>query len=284
MILEQTVDLIQKTYNILKVVPPKVTKVVIGLGYTGVEVSTHSHEQFLGLASTLPSAISLTDCSKMEFAGNLTNKSLFELMKWSFKPPSIKKIIGIATINAISQHLLKIRKQYTKVKGDLLRYLNINEDTSITVIGLMKPLIRKLKKYTNSITIIEDVILSSPEFQKLTFKKTIEQLEENEFYVHLLFCTGTALINNSIERILELFRKKAQQIIIIGPSASILPDVLFNNGVDVVGGMSIFDIESTQRVLQEGGGTKLFKQYGKKYNLIREKPINELSFDSNIIN
>ncbi|MHA1992378.1 MAG: Rossmann-like domain-containing protein [Candidatus Hodarchaeales archaeon] len=38
----------------------------------------------------------------------------------------------------------------------------------------------------------------------------------------------------------------------------------------MVGGMEIVDSEATLRVLQEGGGTKLFKQYGKKYNLIKE--------------
>ncbi|MHA2009327.1 MAG: Rossmann-like domain-containing protein [Promethearchaeota archaeon] len=284
MILEQTVDLIHETYDILKVTPPKVTKVVIGLGYTGVEVISNNHERFLGLTSTLPSVINITDCSKIEFAGNLTSKSVRELMEWSFNPPSIKKIIGLATINGISQHLLKIRNNYTRVNGELVKYLKINKVTAVTVIGFMKPLIRKLKKYTDSITIIEDVILNSEEFQKFTFKKNIEELKGKEFSPNILFCTGTVIINNTIERILEVFRRRAQKIIIIGPSASILPDILFKNGVDVVGGMSVHDIESTLRVLQEGGGTKLFKLYGKKYNLIKKKPINELYSSSNNLN
>ena len=143
MILEQTVELIQKTYDILNVIPPKVTKVVIGLGYTGVELTTDAHEQFLGLASTLPSIIRYTDCSKIEFAGKLTNKSLLELMKWSFNPPSIKKIIGIATTNGLSQHLLKIRNQYNRVKGDLLRHLNINKDLQLVQ--------RKIKIYKKKV-------------------------------------------------------------------------------------------------------------------------------------
>ena len=73
-----------------------------------------------------------------------------------------------------------------------------------------------------------------------------------------------------MEKILELFRNKARKIILIGPSASMIPDVLFENGVNIVGGMEIIDSEAILRVLQEGGGTKLFKQYGKKYNLIKE--------------
>jgi hypothetical protein len=53
MIIEKTVELVKKIYKYHKIVAPKVTKVVIGLGYTGVEVSAYCYEPFLGLAYTL---------------------------------------------------------------------------------------------------------------------------------------------------------------------------------------------------------------------------------------
>ena len=57
-----------------------------------------------------------------------------------------------------------------------------------------------------------------------------------------------------------------------------IPDILFDYGVDIVGGMKIFDTKSTLQVLQEGGGTTLFKQYGKNYLLINEQSIkNQIS-------
>jgi uncharacterized protein (DUF4213/DUF364 family) len=68
-----------------------------------------------------------------------------------------------------------------------------------------------------------------------------------------------------------VFRKQAKYIVLIGPTISFLPDILFDKGVDIVGGMNIIDSESTIRALQEGGGTKIFKQYGKKYNFIKER-------------
>ena len=67
-----------------------------------------------------------------------------------------------------------------------------------------------------------------------------------------------------------MLKNKAKHIVLIGPSISFLPDILFDKGVDIVGGMNIFDSESTIRVLQEGGGTKLFKRYGRKYNFIKQ--------------
>jgi len=270
MILEKTVELVKQTYISHNIEPPKISKVVVGLGYTGVEISVYGYTPFLGLASTLSSVVSITDCTKIEFAGSLTNRTLIELMNWSYEPPGIKKIVGIAALNGASQYLLKLTKSYTKLKGDLIDQLEIKRDTTFTVIGLMKPLVRKLSKYTKSITLVEDVISISPEFNQFNFKNNVEQLDEDDLFTDILICTGTILINNTIEKILELFRNKAQKIILIGPSAGMIPDVLFDNGIDIVGGMEIVNSEATLRILQEGGGTKLFKQYGKKYNLIKE--------------
>ncbi len=270
MILEKTVDLIQQIYKIHKIVPPKVTSVVIGLGYTGVEVSAHAFKPFLGLAATLPSIIKANDCSKINFAGSLTDKTLLELLNWSYEPPSLKKIIGIATLNAVSQHIFKMKNHYPKIMGDSYDYLDINQDTNITIIGLIKPLVQKLSEITQKITLIEDTIPISPEFSKFQIKNSIDQLNKKELYNDILFCTGTILINNTIEVILDLFKNKAGKILLIGPTASMIPDILFDYGVDIVGGMEIFDSEATLKVLQEGGGTKIFKQYGKKYNLYKK--------------
>jgi len=270
MILEKTIEQIRQYYKILNIKPPKISKVVLGLGYTGVKVSTQESDSFLGLAATIPSIINNNNCNKMESAGNLTNKALFELMEWSIESPNIRKIVGLAVLNAVSQHILKIKDSYKELKGDLLSQLHIDKNTKVTVIGLMKPLVRKLSKITKIITLVEDSIPITTEFNEFKFRNNIEQLNDDNFSPDILFCTGTSLINDTMERILELFRNKARKIILIGPSASMIPDVLFENGVDIVGGMEIVDSEATIRVLQEGGGTKLFKQYGKKYNLIKE--------------
>jgi uncharacterized protein (DUF4213/DUF364 family) len=268
MILEKTIELVKKIYKIHKILPPKVTKVVIGLGYTGVEVSGYAYEPFLGLAATLPNIINNTDCSKIEFAGKLTEKPLSEILSWALKSPSLEKIIGIAALNSVSQHILKIINPYKKLKEDLLEYLNINKNTKLTFIGLIKPLIKEIGKITQELIIVEDQIKFSSDLKHFQLKRDVDQLNEEELYTDILFCTGTSLINDTLEYILQKFRKKARKIILIGPTASIIPDFLFEQGIDIVGGMTIKDSEATIQILQEGGGTKIFKKYGKKYNLI----------------
>ncbi|MHA2181331.1 MAG: enolase N-terminal-like fold-containing protein, partial [Promethearchaeota archaeon] len=152
MILEETVEEVKQIYINHNIVPPIISKVVLGLGYTGVRVSTQEGKSFLGLAATVPSIVNNSNCSKIKFAGNLTNKPIFELMEWSFDLPNIRKIVGLATLNAASQHIFKFKNLYTRLKGGLLSNLKIDRNTTITVIGLMKPLIRKLSKITKLIT------------------------------------------------------------------------------------------------------------------------------------
>ncbi len=270
MIFERTVEYIEQIFHTNEITPPNITNVVIGLGYTGVEVSSLGEQSSLGLASTLPNLIDSEECNKINFAGSLTTKKLSELLKWTYLSPSLKKIIGIAALNAVSQHILKIQNPYFKLEGELLKYLEINQNTKITVIGLMKPLIRDLSKKTILITLIEDRKTLTQEFNKFEFHPRITELKKEDISTDILFCTGTALINNTIEQILDLFRGIARKIIVMGPSVGLLPDILFEYGVDIVGGMEIFDTKATLKVLQEGGGTKIFKKFGKKYNLLNK--------------
>ena len=270
MILENTVKLVLDIYKYHKILPPKVSKVILGLGYTGVQLISYAYDPFLGLASTLPNIIQSTNCTKIDFAGSLTDKSFKELMSWSYQPPSLERIIGIATLNAASQHILAVKNPYKEIKEDLLDFLKISKETRIIFIGFMKPMIRNILSKTRSISIVDDNPVIKKNYHGIPILNDIDDLKESELETDILFCTGTSLINDTIENVLSVFRHNAKVIVVVGPSVSFLPDILFDKGVNIVGGLNIIDSESTIKVLQEGGGTKIFKRYGKKYNFIKE--------------
>ena len=270
MILEKTVNLVEQIYNYHKILPPKVNTVILGLGYTGVELVSYMYDPFLGLASTLPNIIQSTDCTKIEFAGKLTDKSFKELMSWSYKGQNLEKVIGIATLNAASQQILAVRNPYKDVKENLIDFLKINKQTRTIFIGFMKPMIKSVLTKTRLIRIVDNNPFISSSYRDIPIIKEVEELRESEMETDILFCTGTTLINDTLENILSIFKSRTNTIVLLGPSVSFLPDILFDKGVNIVGGMKIFDSESTIKVLQEGGGTKLFKRYGKKYNFIKE--------------
>ncbi len=249
---------------------PRLSNIVVGVGYTGVEIQAFAFPPFLGLAYTLPIALKDIDRTKLDEFGKLTDIKISTLLKWSYEPLSIRKIVGVATLNAVSQHLLKVKHPYPKLKVDLIDYLKIEKDTRVVFIGLIKPMIRRIGEITKSITIVEDEIDVSPPFNQFQVRKNLGELTESDINADILICTGSALLNDTIEQILSLFKKQAREIVVIGPTASIIPDILFDYGATVVGGTKIIDSEATLKALREGGGPKNFKQFGKKYNLIKK--------------
>jgi uncharacterized protein (DUF4213/DUF364 family) len=269
MILKETVRLIEDFYDKQKDLVPEASKIVIGLGYTGIQLNTPSHGKVVGVAYTAPNIIKAQECSKINFPGRLTEKPFHKLLEWAYKPPGLKKIIGVATLNAASQHIIKIQNPYKDLQMDLLDYLNISADTHIIFIGLIKPMILQLNQKTDHIIIVENQLPFGSKFKQFETKRTIKEINQKEIDCDILFCTGTALINDTFESILEMFRHQAEFIAMIGPSVSMVPDILFESGVDLVGGMTIRNPQKTLRILQEAGGTRFFKKYGDKYNFIK---------------
>ena len=75
-----------------------------------------------------------------------------------------------------------------------------------------------------------------------------------------VFITGTALINKTMPRLLELC--KNTKTIIVGPSAPLSP-LLFKHGVEAIASMVILDYKNAWQAVQEGGKMKVFKKWGQ---------------------
>ncbi|TFF88212.1 MAG: hypothetical protein EU548_09165, partial [Promethearchaeota archaeon] len=185
MILGKTIDLInQKLFGNLKS-EIKVSQVVIGIGYTGVELRIQDNP-FLGVSYTLPGVLNNRECSGIDFAGVLTERPARELLEWSLEPPNIRKIIGIATLNAVSQYILQEYNGYNFLEGDLFKFLKIKADTKITFIGLIKPMIKKLSQTTQNITIIERNLEINPFFQQFKLANDFSELTNEELNTNIL--------------------------------------------------------------------------------------------------
>lgn len=74
----------------------------------------------------------------------------------------------------------------------------------------------------------------------------------------VVLITGTAIANGTIDHLLDL-TKKAKEVAIIGASAGILPDVLFDRGVTLIGGVRVTGADKMMQIVAEGGGTPALK-------------------------
>lgn len=74
----------------------------------------------------------------------------------------------------------------------------------------------------------------------------------------VVIITGTAIANGTIDRLLELSRG-ARYIALIGPSATVVPNPLFERGVSAIAGVIAVDSERVMQIVSEGGGTPQLK-------------------------
>jgi uncharacterized protein (DUF4213/DUF364 family) len=82
----------------------------------------------------------------------------------------------------------------------------------------------------------------------------------------IVLCTAATLINDSIDEILAHCRR-AENFSLIGPSGSGLPDILFERGVDAVGGVYFSDQKQLSKRLRD---RESWGEAGQKYQLSPE--------------
>jgi uncharacterized protein (DUF4213/DUF364 family) len=85
----------------------------------------------------------------------------------------------------------------------------------------------------------------------------------------IVLITGQTLVNRTIDDLLSAVRQGAQ-VAVTGPSSGILPDVLFSNGVTMIGTLRIDKPEILFDIVAQGGmGYHLFKYCARKICILK---------------
>jgi hypothetical protein len=171
---------------------------------------------------------------KVRDLGKLTEKTAIELAEYSESWNMIEAGLGLAAINS----LIEPRGKKLNVLDFLLENAN---GKKIAMVGHF-PKVDELRKHADELWVIE----KQP--QGGDFPDTA-----SEYFIpkaDIVVITSSAIINKSIERLLELSRGFT---ILLGPSTPML-DVLFDYGVDMLAGMMVVDEEKMMRKIAQGGG------------------------------
>ena len=99
---------------------------------------------------------------------------------------------------------------------------------------------------------ILELDLRSLKPDELQFVIPTKKADEEIRRADMLVITGTTLINNTLESILALAKHSAA-IIVVGPTASMLPGAFFRRGVTVLGGDLVTDPDALLDTIAEGG-------------------------------
>jgi uncharacterized protein (DUF4213/DUF364 family) len=232
-----------------------IERCVVGLFFTGVKLSNGAGGVCFTPIKAIPEAVCcpssagrIFDPSKIPGMG--TEKALSALSS----PEPIKVAVAIATLNALSSICWSQRsnKPYEiKMKMDALEAVKLSNESSVAVIGAIVPALRTLKRRGGTWWVIEQDPKTLRE-DELPHYVAAEKSEEVLNKADVLIITGVTLVNHTLESILASARPDAE-IAVMGPTASMLPEPMFERGVRVMGGVWVRKPDELLDVLAAGG-------------------------------
>lgn len=171
-----------------------------------------------------------------------------------------RSALALGAFNALSQHLMRCAgfdPAAVEKRAD-----NEPLEAHIGMVGFFRPLIERYLAQGKKVTIIEHQPERVPTALGLDVFTTPEPLADCDY----ILCTASTLINNSIESIVRAAGDPAK-INLIGPSASGLPDLLFELDIHSTGGLIIDRPEDLEEAIAAGDA---WSSCGRKYQLTRE--------------
>ncbi len=228
----------------------RVERVVVGLFFTGVKLSNgHGGVCFTPIKS-IPEAVCCPSSAKaLPAPGRLRGREALRVAGEALSGSPVQKAIGIAVMNALSDaHWSRERPRgYTIRTGvDPIDELVIPEEASVVLVGALAPYLKVLKGRGKSFCVLEkDPATLKPD--EMPLYAPSERAAEKVPSADVLITTGTTLINGTLEGLLAL-AKRGARIVVVGPTASMLPDAFFRRGVE---GMTVDQLDHvSQRYLR----------------------------------
>jgi uncharacterized protein (DUF4213/DUF364 family) len=223
----------------------RVANVIIGAGYTGVSLPSGQ----VGLAYSLLSEYVPICCELIKRAGYLSGSSALELARLALSWDIRSRVVGVATLNALSQlSLSNYANRILTSKGDIADHLTVKGDV-VAVVGNIAPTVRKLRAKAKRVYVLERN-LDLRDDETLPDTAAEEVIPESD----IVLITGTSIVNGTVDRLLELSRN-AREVALVGATAGIPPTVLFKHGATAVATVKVTDAERAMRIIAEGGGT-----------------------------
>jgi uncharacterized protein (DUF4213/DUF364 family) len=214
----------------------RVAEVRIGLGYTAVRLDNDR----CGLAFTFRQE-SGGGCCAMKEAGTLAGRRASELVVQAKSLDVIAAAVGLATMNALIE-------PPASTGGDVLDLVAEEKTDTVGMVGYFGPLVEPLRKRAKALHIIERRSLQGGVLPEQTAGDILPQCQ-------IVILTATSLLNRTLDGLLGQCCG-AREIVLLGPSTPLLPEVFATRGVTLLLGIEVIDPVQAMQVISEGGGTR----------------------------
>ncbi len=158
-----------------------------------------------------------------------------------------ERALGIGLLNALSASVMKRAgfEPQRAARSDGERKPRRGE--TVGMVGYFCPLVEKLTSNGCDIIVLErqpERVVTGPQVAVATDPAVLAGCDS-------IICTGATLINDSLDELLATAGSN-KPFNLIGPTASLLPDVLFRHGVTATGGVFFADAETLKEKLAAG--------------------------------
>ncbi len=158
----------------------------------------------------------------------------------------IDNMLGLAAINAICQHVMRLACRLPGAATDSLGLMNIEDGDRVGMVGLFPPLLKYLRHTRAELVIVEKNAQMVDRYPN--YHVTLDVTELNT--CNKVLCTSTTLLNDTIDEVLQ-HCATARHVSVLGPTAGFFPDPLFARGVDVLGGRLVCDGMLLLKLIEE---------------------------------
>jgi uncharacterized protein (DUF4213/DUF364 family) len=215
-----------------------VERVCIGVGYTVAVLSDGS----AGTAFTMRSEFG-PSCGVTDLAGKIRGMAAADACMMAMSVNAAEAGVGVAVCNAV------LGRRYDDDSAgsgtDAVEEMRIEPGDNVGMIGYFHPIINKFEERTDNLYI----------FERQSAMGALPDWSED---IYLPKCdavviTGVTFINKTIDHILSLC-KNAKEIVIMGASTMMCPEVLREYGVTVAAGSKVHSVDRLLEIVMEGGG------------------------------
>jgi len=227
----------------------RVVDVRVGLAYTAVRLD----DDGCGLAYTFRQEACEGSTAVRE-AGTLAGRPAAELAAWVRTPDAASAAVGVATLNAVAQPPAEA------AEADITEAIRVAPGDVVGMVGYFRPLMNYFRQRDARLHIFERHPLEEPDVHPDWAASLL--LPECDVVV----ISGTAVINRTIDGLLSCL-DRAREVVVLGPSTPMVPDVFAGRGVTLLSGVRVRDPARLLQIVSEGGGTRRFGPAVQKITL-----------------
>jgi uncharacterized protein len=250
-----------------------VERAVIGLFFTGIKLDAGAAGTCATPRDAVPGDVCCPVSARAVGYQSLAGRPAVELMQDALSATGLRRAVGIATLNALAE--LSWRRRPTRgvelmPGADAFDATALHEGDRIVLVGAFIPFLKELKRRRIPFLVLEqNPAALKPE--EMPFYRPAEAAAEIVPQADVLLVTGSTLLNDTLEDLLEMAPPEAR-VTVVGPTVGMLPDAFVARGADILGSVRITRPDEFLDLLGEGGSAPHFLGHSAEKVVLARRP------------